>query len=381
MYFKHRNKFRLTRFIIFQISPILRFLSKFRKPAKRILIVKIDAIGDYVLFRNYLEVVYKSDKFKGYEIELLGNISWKELAIEYDKQFVSKFIFIHEDSLYQKPGKVFKLGLKLFKRKYELVLQSTYSRTLMGNGLSALASGRETIAYNSDNEHHPAYKRQTDKFYSKLLMLPKSIIHEFERNHFFFKSVIEDPQLNLPLLSLPYSAHHKANILIFPGSSDHKRNWEKEKFVNIITRLLVETNENIIVGGGSNEIAIASAILGQLPSTNRVIDRSGHTNLVDFVELVAGSKLVITNETSTAHIAAACRIPVVAIVGGGHIERFLPYPQTILFKPISIFAPMECFKCNWLCRYPSLEHDPFPCISRVNVDIVWKKVKEVLSDT
>ncbi|MGX5688862.1 glycosyltransferase family 9 protein [Arcticibacter tournemirensis] len=378
MHFKHRNKFRLTRFIIFQISPILRFLSKFRKPAKRILIVKIDAIGDYVLFRNYLEVVYKSDKFKGYEIELLGNISWKELALEYDKEFVSKFIFIHEDSLYQKPGKVFKLGLKLFKRKYELVLQSTYSRTLMGNGLSALASGRETIAYNSDNEHHPKYKKRTDKFYSTLFDLPPTVHHEYERNHYFFEKIIRKEGMPLPPLSLPFRQKERSGIVIFPGSSWRMKNWEKEKFLKIIKRLLLHTSENIILAGGPAEVATACYLIGQLPPNDRIKDKTGNTTLPQLVKLVAESKFVISNDTNTVHVAAATSTPVICIHGGGHFGRFLPYSEKMTFKPVAIYDEMSCYNCSWICKYYNEESQAYPCISRINIERVWAEALKLL---
>src|SRR5690606_18398655 len=91
-----RNKFRLTRFILLKLSYIFRFLSKFRKPAKRLLIIKIDAIGDYILFRNYLEILHQSERFKDYEIELLGNDAWKDLTWQYDSNLISKYWFINE---------------------------------------------------------------------------------------------------------------------------------------------------------------------------------------------------------------------------------------------------------------------------------------------
>ncbi|RXF69096.1 glycosyltransferase [Arcticibacter tournemirensis] len=380
MHFKHRNKFRLTRFIIFQISLILRFLSKFRKPAKRILIVKIDAIGDYVLFRNYLEVVYKSDKFKGYEIELLGNYKWKDLAIEYDGQYVSKFWFIDEESFYEAPKKLFKLALKLFSRRFDIVLQSTYSRTLMGNAFSILATGREAIAYNSDNEQHPKYKRRTDKFYTTLLDLPPAFNHEFARNHYFFKSVTDNPTLKLPELKLIPNRHTRSGILLFPGSSYYKRNWEKEKFSELIRRLLKETNEIITIAGGPADKSIACSLLGQVPPTSRIVDKTGYTTLPDFVELVAASTLVISNDTSTVHIAVACKTPVICIQGGGHFNRFTPYPDEMPFKPICVYEKMPCFNCNWICKFPTLEYDPFPCISRVNIESVWEKVQKTLNE-
>jgi len=368
-----RNKFRATRFVLLKISWLFIFFSRLRRAEKRILIIKIDAIGDYILFRNYLEVLKKSEKYKGYKIDLLGNVKWKDLALEYDKDFVSDFIFINEDELLVKPLKVFKLGIKLFKRRYQIVLQSTYSRTLLGNGISALASPRENISYLSDNEHNPRYKKKTDKFYTSLIKLPDTSYHELERNHFFFEAITGEI-IPFQQPSLHVKKNKKEGILIFPGSSTYKKNWEKEKFLEIINRILQTTNHNVIIAGGPAEKSIACYLVGQSPYYDRITDKTGNTTLPDLISLVAGSKLVISNDTNTVHIAAATDVPAICILGGGHFGRFLPYPAHFKSKPISIFSHMPCFNCSWECKYHTLHHEPFPCISRVNTESVWNEV-------
>ena len=45
-----------------------------------LLIIRLDAIGDYLLFRNFLSVIRASRKYKDYEITLCGNIVWKDLS-------------------------------------------------------------------------------------------------------------------------------------------------------------------------------------------------------------------------------------------------------------------------------------------------------------
>src|SRR5215217_992385 len=174
MVIKNRNLFRLTRFIFLKLPYFLRYVNKIFKPKKRLLIIKIDAIGDYVLFRNYLEVVRASQKFKDYEIDLIGNVTWKDIALWYDKPFISRFRFIKPDELYESPGKVFSLMLSLFNSRYELVLHPTYTRNFIGDGVAAITGATNIIGFESDNECIvPRYKIQTDKFYSQLLKLPK----------------------------------------------------------------------------------------------------------------------------------------------------------------------------------------------------------------
>ncbi|WP_256010773.1 glycosyltransferase family 9 protein [Desertivirga xinjiangensis] len=379
MHKPNRNKFRITRFIILKASRFVKFVSKFRTSEKRILVIKIDAIGDYILFRNYLEVLKESEKYKGYEIDLIGNIHWKDLALTYDSGFLAKTWFIDEEPLYYQPTNLIKLASSLFKRKYKIVIQSTYSRTLMGNGLSILASGKETIAYSSSHEHHPKYKNKTDKFYSTLIERPSHVNHEMDRNHFFFEKILER---KLPVLTphIPVRQKERNKIIIFAGSNDIRRNWEKEKFLEIIQRILLQTNEHIQLAGGPNDIQTANFIQKKIPATGRVINLTGKTSLPELTELIASAKLVISNDTSAVHIASATQTPVICIQGGGHFNRFTPYPSYHNFKPICVYKELPCYHCNWKCSFIKSDTETFPCIQQVSVDRVWAEiVKQIQS--
>lgn len=370
----NKKKLKKVRFILLRISLLFRFLAKFRTSEKRILLVRIDAIGDYVLFRNFIEKIKTSERYKDYTIELLGNISWKALALEYDSTYISKFHFINEDPLYEQPSKVLKLGWSLFKRRYEVVIHSTYSRSLMGTGLAALAAGKENIAYDYKIGPDLEYKKQTDRFHTLLIELPTEIYHEYERNLYFFERILDEPGIFFKGLSLPTSKTANNSIIVFPGSSYYKRNWEKENFLEIIKRLLNETSKDIIIAGGPSEVPVGSYLIGHLQPSERITDLTGQSTLPQLVQMIADSELVISNETSAVHIASACKTPVICIQGGGHYERFTPYPKTMPFRPICVFEMMSCFNCNWNCKYYNDFNEPFPCILRVSINKVWNAV-------
>ena len=61
-------------------------------------ILKLDKISDYVIFRNYIEVVKKSKKYKDYKILLIGNIEYKNFARFLDGEIVDKFIWINKNN-------------------------------------------------------------------------------------------------------------------------------------------------------------------------------------------------------------------------------------------------------------------------------------------
>jgi len=247
-------------------------------PAMRLLIIKTDAIGDYILFRNYLEVLRRSEKFKDYHITLLGNELWKDLALKYDRDFVDDFLFTMPDKLYYSPLKTLKLGCRLFLNNYRVVLQPSSTRLLITDGLAALTAAKQIVGFESNNEGIlPRYKVKTDKFYTQRLQLPAGINFEFERSKFFFESVLKLPiTLNAPLLPIKDSS--KQRIIIFPGSGVLKRSWAPEKFLALIKLIRQHTSQPVYLAGGPAEMQIGDYLTENLPP-NSIDNLIGKTSI------------------------------------------------------------------------------------------------------
>jgi len=373
----NRNLFRLSRFILLKIPYVFRFLARFRAPKKRLLIIKADAIGDYILFRNFIELVRNSEKFKDYQVDLLGNPLWQDIALNYDRPFINNFIFLNLNQLYAAPLQAFKLGVRLFRNNYETVLQPTYTRTLIGDGVAALTGSRNIIGFESDLEGiRPRYKAKTDKFYHQLLPLPGHIHFEFDRTKFFFESVMEQPlAIQKPSLNVVKSV--KKGVLVFPGAGVFKRSWEPAKFLELVNLIIKNTSLQITLAGGPGEIKTGEGLMKELPP-GRVRNLIGQTSLPDLIRLIADAGLVIGNETSAIHIAAAVDTKAVCILGGGHFGRFAPYPGKNAYGPFCLYEKMDCFKCNWQCTYKTTADQPYPCVSAISVEQVWAQVKAVL---
>jgi len=373
-----RNLFRLTRFILLKVPVVFKFLSGFRKSQPRVLVIKTDAIGDYVLFRNYLEVIANAGEFKGYRFTLLGNELWKDLALEYDNTFVNNFIFINADSLYQSPWKTWRLGWQLFKNNYAVVLQPSYTRLLVTDGLAALTVAKQIIGFNGDNEGiSPRYKLKTDKFYTRLIDLPATIKFEFYRSAFFFESILGRPFF-LPSPSLGSFRKNAKHVVIAPGAGNSKRSWQKENFLQLV-QLILEHDPTYVISivGGKSEVDDGDYLAGNLPAQN-VDNLTGKTSLKQLVGIIGEAGLVITNETGTAHIATAVQTPAVCILGGGHFGRFAPYPENMVDRPVCIYEKMPCYNCNWICEFETSDAAPFPCISQISVRQVWETVLKML---
>ena len=98
------NLKKLIKLLIFSLINLCISPSKEIKQ-KSLLLIRLDAIGDYVLFRNFIKLLKKTHKYNDYKITLLGNIVWKNLSKELDYEYVDKFIWLdrnkfHKDLIY-----------------------------------------------------------------------------------------------------------------------------------------------------------------------------------------------------------------------------------------------------------------------------------------
>lgn len=373
-----RNLFRITRFVLLKIPSLFRLFSLARTPEKRLLIIKTDAIGDYILFRNFIEVIYNAEKYKDYQIDLLGNNLWQPIALNYDASFINQFFFINPDELYHSPLKTIKLGWHLFKKNYEIVLQPTYARTLINDGLAGLTAVKQIIGFEGDTERiAPKYKVKTDRFYTERIPLAESVLFEFDRSRFFFETVLmQAVELYGPLL--PVNQTKKNGVVIFPGAGVGKRSWEAEKFLTLIRLINQQTKQPVYLAGSAGELEIGDYIEKNL-TPQSVTNLINKTSLIQLVGLISDASLIISNETSAIHIAAATQTNAVCIMGGGHFERFAPYPEYMENKPVCVYKKMECYSCNWSCKFTIAVGDPYPCLAEISVASVWQQVQSFIA--
>ncbi len=95
---------------------------------KSILLIRLDAIGDYILFRNFIEIIKKNEKYKDYKITLLGNEVWKEIAQKLDSEFIDDFIWLNRRKFNKNLIYRYRKLKEIIKKGYEIVVNPTYSR-------------------------------------------------------------------------------------------------------------------------------------------------------------------------------------------------------------------------------------------------------------
>src|SRR6478752_5318519 len=81
---------------LYDCTGLLARLSTRKKPIRKLLIVRVDEIGDYMLWRPFFRELLSADLFKDHEIHFCGNSSWKALFDSFDKEIVHQSVWLQK---------------------------------------------------------------------------------------------------------------------------------------------------------------------------------------------------------------------------------------------------------------------------------------------
>ncbi len=309
-----------------------------------LIIIKTDAIGDYILFRNFLKVLHQQYS----NITLVANKAYKDLFETFDSPYVQEVFFIDPKKFVKNIFYAFSSMKKLRKQRYSLLINPIYSRDFISEEIAKNILAQQKIAPQGDTSCLPAYaKKDYDKNYTSLTPSSTDILFEFHRNLEFFRHLL-DQKLTIDYhldfkdshqILLKFSLTNPYSIL-FIGASAQYRKWGMEHFAQV-GKFLLDQGLHLVICGGSEDIQNANLLKELLPSyCNKILNLCGKTTLVDLVGVIHHSKHVISNETSCVHIAHALKHQNIFVISNGnHLYRFTPYPKDLGGKSIEIHHP------------------------------------------
>ena len=266
-------------------------------------------------------------------------------------------------------------------RRYGVAIQPTFNRMLAVEDALVRATGAgERIGSAGSADFIGAARRWSDHWYSRLVEPSPRAVHELDRYGEFLR-LLGWPKAArcLPSLTVPGSAAPIVGsyVLFVPDSSSPLKSWPKERFETLAHQLANLSPDEMLV--------FAGAPGGDQPRRyfakwreDRFIDRSGQTSVMDFLRLIEGAKLVITNDSAGMHLAVMLHRPVVAIAGGGLPERYHPYPAWSGARLKIVERRMPCYGCNWNCIHDIESGSPAPCIALIETAEVLQAVRDVM---
>jgi ADP-heptose:LPS heptosyltransferase len=361
---------------------VVRYWTVLKKP-KGLLVVRMDGIGDMVLFRRTLDHYAEAFGIPQSEITVLGCASWGSITQDIFAGF--RLRIIDEHAFERKPLYRFKEALWVRRQAFAVAVSDIYFRkALTADSLVWFSAAPVKVMskpYISD-----ATKGEFSYYMGegvRIIDTGPYPTHEILRHYRFVSDIAgceiapEPPRISWRDQEPPVFKGPPYVVLNF-GSNEPGRRWPFEAYLTIAARLL-DLGYRVAFTGGSAAEKSRQPEMRRLLNRPGVIDLIGRTTLSSLLDLMKQAKAVLSNDTGPAHLAIALGTPTVVVVGGGHFGSFVPYPREA--SPANarfVYHEMPCYHCFWRCDKRPTKEDVFPCIEAVGADEVWKELKGLL---
>ncbi|GBE11187.1 lipopolysaccharide core heptosyltransferase RfaQ [bacterium BMS3Abin12] len=311
-----------------------------REDIRRILIIKWSALGDVVLATAIMEDIFRA--FPGRTIDLNTLPSWVGLFRD-DPRFREVFAFGVRGA--QRAREMRRWLTHVAARRYDLIvdLQSTdRSRILLG----LLALRRRLPPWRIGNHRAIPYN-----FYPDALPRPS---HIHERMRSALRNAGIEPRTERPVLHIPAGNRARAAALaakhdlvagdyavLLPGcqAAGFLKRWGAEHYAELARGLHRKGLARVVLLGGPDEERECRRI-AELAGPC-IADLCGATRIPDLVPLCEGARVVVANDTGTAHVAAAAARPLVLICGPTDPRRVRPIGPGV----VTVQADLPCINC------------------------------------
>lgn len=344
---------------------------------KNIIFIRTDSIGDTVLASSMLQHIYK--KFSPARITVLCQNHIKELY-EYCPYVDAVMGFDKEacqDEQYRS-----QILQMLQKINADIALNTVYSREWLTDFFTTNCGARERVAFwgdlsNMSLEHH----EYGNAGYSKLLESSGEFKSELNRYNDFLAGLgIEATELT-PKVFLAEEDYAFADrffeengltpertIALFAGAQHDVRIYEK--YGKALAGVCRENSLSVVALGSADDYGINQQNIDSVGCI--ALNFSGSITLRQSAAILSRCRLAVGAETGLAHIACAVGTPNVILLGGGHFGRFMPY--SLLTSTVCL--PLECYNCNWQCRYPISY-----CIKGISAEVVKCAIEATVAET
>ncbi|MFA5517438.1 MAG: lipopolysaccharide heptosyltransferase II [Desulfuromonadales bacterium] len=157
-------------------------------------------------------------------------------------------------------------------------------------------------------------------------------------------------------------------LAINPGAAyGSAKRWIPERFAEVADRLADEFGLKVLLTGGPGETEIGRDI--EKAMRQRPLNLIGHTNVRQLMALLAGCRLMVTNDSGPMHVAAAFGVPIVAVFGPTDHTTTSPLGDACRI----VRADVGCAPC--LLRQCPTDHR---CMEAVTAEAVLRQARELL---
>jgi ADP-heptose:LPS heptosyltransferase len=335
-----------------RIIRMVDFLAKITSPHKpdtkpTLLILRHDAIGDYILFRNYLPYIRNHSLYKDYKIVLVGNVLWQDLAEDLDKNYVDQFIFFNVKKFTQGIFYRYRILKKIYAQQYDEFVYPVYAREYQAEHLLAGLTVKKAVAYHTPPPDYASWQRKKmNTFYHQLIPPPENtFLFEGIKNQYFISQWLKQdiptlkPTINFLSSENKNSLPFVPYLVLFPSASTSRKRWSTQHFATVAQHILdTYPSFHVVIAGSLQDNLYAEKIIRLCRSSDRIQNWTGKTSLTELAHLIKNAKLLISNDTVAVHIAASVQCPFICIAMGQDKGKFIPYPEELNVSATCLFS-------------------------------------------
>lgn len=281
----------------------------------------------------------------------------------------------------------YKLFKKLREKEYDIVLDPIGVAECTTNVfMSRTLVAKEKISIIDETlDNYMCPKWLYNKIYTKIIRIKQKNLSLIEYYAEFIRGLgltnfevkLENIKIKNFKINLP-----KEYYIVFPSASTLLKRWPIKKYAEIINKIYLKTGLPLLFCGTNNDVDSINE-LKKLLKNIPFYDIVNKTSLLEFIEVVKRAKFVITNDTSTYHIAVTNQVPVTIITGGYTYDRYVKYDfknKNRYLKPYIVTSNLKCFNCDNKCKYLKSTDKIWPCLEKITVQDAWKIIDKMIDN-
>lgn len=355
---------------------------------KRILVIRLDLIGDLVLSLSVVHLLKRT--YPDAEIDLLALPSSAKIATS-DPDLSE--IIAYDPNIWRRPQALLRPGnwralwalrKRLHTRQYDLAL------SVFGNWATLLAvvsgaircvgfAGEAYAGFLTDSMpgrhwEDPGVPLHEIDYCLQLAQIAGASISPDDR----IPHLAVDPQarqeIEQLLLQEGIQADRKLIACHVSSNNGQSKRWPVPYWATLIDRLMREDGNSVVLTGAQNDLPLIDLILRH--THEQPVNLAGKTSLTQLAALLQRADILITGDSGPMHIAAAVGTPLIAIHGPTNPAHSGPLsPKATILRSDIWCSPCYDAKSPADCRFFTTQ-----CMKNIAPDQVITVIHEKLQD-
>ena len=352
---------------------------------QRILVIRLDLIGDLVLSMTVVHALKRS--YPGAEIDLLAIPASAKVVI-HDPDLTE--IITYDPNIWRRPKALFQAknwrdvySLRRHLRAHHYDIAVSVFGAWAG-AIAVLSGAKRLVGF--ERESYPGFmtdnvpgrhwtpgdrKHEVD-YCLELAKYSGATISPADRTPHLYVDPQARQQLEQLLIQEGIEPERPLIACHISSNNGQSKRWPLPYWATLIDKLIREQDAQVILTGASTDLPLIESVLRHMQE--QAINLAGKTSLPQLVALLQRADLVISGDSGPMHIAAAVGTPLIAIHGPTDPALSGPISPTATILRSDIWCS-PCYNARDTadCRFFTTQ-----CMKNISPSQVFKVAREKL---